>query len=44
LPKYGSVSISVEHELVKILELDNDYTDAPEYIKGIVEKWMKKYY
>jgi hypothetical protein len=44
LPYHGTVSISVDHELVKILELNNDYIDNPEYVRGIVEKWMKKYY
>jgi hypothetical protein len=44
LPYHGTVSISVDHELVKILETNNDYIDAPDYIQGIVEKWMKKYY
>jgi hypothetical protein len=44
LPYRSSVTINVEHELVKILELDNNYINAPEYIKGIVEKWLRRYY
>jgi hypothetical protein len=42
LPCYGSVSVHVEHELVVILELNN--IDNPEYVRGIVEKWMKNHY
>jgi hypothetical protein len=44
LPYHGSVSVHVEHELVIILELDNNYVNAPGYVQGIVEKWMKMYY
>jgi hypothetical protein len=44
LPHRSSVSVHVEHELVKILELDIDSTDSREYIKGVVEKWLRRYH
>jgi hypothetical protein len=40
---YGNVSISVNHEMVHNIELNNNYINSSEYIKGIVEKWITKH-
>jgi hypothetical protein len=40
---YGNVSISVNNEVIHNIEMNNDYIDAPDYIKGIVEKWITKH-